>query len=563
LTSILLFVAAHSDVVNAAIQLQPVVNGLVTPVFVGNAGDGSNRLFIVERGGVIKVLQPGSSSPTVFLDIQAKVLSGGEQGLLGLAFHPQFASNHRFFVNYTRQTDGATVVSEYLASVSNPNVASLTERVFLVLTHPGFGNHNGGMMQFGDDGFLYIATGDGGSGNDPGNRAQNINDLHGKILRIDVNTPDGSRHYSSPSTNPFYGSTSGADEIYAFGLRHPWRFSFDRFNGDLYVGDVGQNQIEEIDIVTVGGNYGWRIWEGTRCTGNDPMLCNSAGFTFPIAEYNHTAGRCSVTGGYAYRGSQGTVPFGSYLYGDFCSGEIFIYHNGVASVLFSSGLGISSFGEDESGELYVVNFWGDIHRIAPVFVAPPATTLVAPFGTINNAGSVAYTWNAVANATYYYIWINDSSAAPRITQWWSAADAGCSSGTGTCSVAHNTILAPGIGRWWIRTWNPGGLGPWSAPLDFYAPLQGATLVSPGGTISTPTPTYQWNPVSGATYYYLWVNDQSAAPKITMWVPSSACSTTCATTPVTPVSTGPGRWWIRTWSESAGYGSWSVPLDFTR
>jgi glucose/arabinose dehydrogenase len=181
------------------------------------------------------VLQPGTAAATTFLDIHADVLAGGEQGLLGLAFHPAYAVNRRFFVNYTRQPDGATVMAEYHASIADPDVADTAARTFLVLQHPGFGNHNGGMLEFGSDGFLYISTGDGGSANDPGNRAQNVDDLHGKILRIDVDHVDGPRLYSSPSTNPFVG-TAGADEIYALGLRNPWRFSFDRSTGDLYVG---------------------------------------------------------------------------------------------------------------------------------------------------------------------------------------------------------------------------------------------------------------------------------------------------------------------------------------
>ena len=205
----------------------------------------------------------------MFLDITTRVLAGGERGLLGLAFHPGFASNRRFFVDYTRRPDGAIVIAEYQASAVDPNVADSTERPVLVVAHP-FSNHNGGMVEFGPDGFLYIAMGDGGSANDPDRRAQSIDDLLGKILRIDVDRPNGSVPYSSPASNPFFGATRGRDEIFALGMRNPWRFSFDRATGQLYVGDVGQGAIEEIDIVTLGGNYGWRIWEGTSCTGARP-----------------------------------------------------------------------------------------------------------------------------------------------------------------------------------------------------------------------------------------------------------------------------------------------------
>ena len=350
----------------ASITLVPVLSGLSAPLLATNARDGSHRLFVVEQGGVIKVLQPGATTPTEFLDITSRVLSGGERGLLGLTFHPQYASNRRFFVNYTRQPDGAIVVAQYLMS-PNPDVADpLSETVFLVIPHPTFGSHNGGMVEFGPDGFLYIATGDGGSGNDPSNHAQNIDELLGKILRIDVDTPNGSQPYSSPPSNPFFGATDGADEIFAHGLRNPFRFSFDRATGDLYAGDVGQGAREEIDIITLGGNYGWRIWEGTQCTNNDPGLCNPAGFVFPVAEYSHTAGRCAVLGGYVYRGTLGSLPLGSYVYGDLCTGEIFRLLSGASSVALDTALNITSFGEDESGELYVVGSDGTVQRLAAV-----------------------------------------------------------------------------------------------------------------------------------------------------------------------------------------------------
>ncbi len=255
-----------------AIVLQPILTGLSSPLFVTHARDGTNRLFIVEQAGLIKVLQPGSTTPTIFLDITANVLSGGERGLLGLAFHPTYATNRRFFVNYTRQPDGATVIAEYQASATDPNVADATETTLLTISQP-FANHNGGMIEFGPDGFLYIGMGDGGSANDPDNRAQNVDELLGKMLRIDVDRPNGAVPYSSPSDNPFFGVTAGRDEIYAVGLRNPFRFSFDRATGLLYAGDVGQDAREEVDIITRAGNYGWRVFEGTLCTNNDPGLC--------------------------------------------------------------------------------------------------------------------------------------------------------------------------------------------------------------------------------------------------------------------------------------------------
>jgi len=354
---------ASYEAMAAPIKLVPFFSGLASPVLVTSARDGSGRLFVVEQGGVIKVFQPASTSATVFLNITSRVLSGGEQGLLGLTFHPQFASNRRFFVNYTRQPDGATVIAEYQVSAGDPNVADPTETTLLVIAQP-FTNHNGGMIEFGPDGFLYIGMGDGGAGNDPGNRAQDITQLLGKMLRIDVDHPALPKLYSSPPSNPFFGAIADADEIYAYGLRNPWRFSFDRATGDLYAGDVGQNAIEEVDIITLGGNYGWRIWEGSSCTGNDSTLCSPAGFIFPIAEYSHVSGRCAVTGGYVYRGHQSSVPLGTYIYGDYCSGEIFLLQNGASTIALDTALNISSFGEDEAGEVYVVGLGGTVHRIA-------------------------------------------------------------------------------------------------------------------------------------------------------------------------------------------------------
>jgi len=369
----------------AAIQLQPVLTGLSSPIYLTHARDGSNRLFIVEQGGRVKVLQPGATVPTVFLDITATVLSGGEQGLLGLAFHPRYATNGRFFVNYTRQPDGATVIAEYRVSPLDPNLADPAETSLLVVPQP-FANHNGGMIEFGPDGFLYIGMGDGGSGNDPGNRAQNINDLLGKMLRIDVDLPNGLVPYSSPAGNPFFGPIPGRDEIFAVGVRNPFRFSFDRATGQLYAGDVGQGAREEIDIVTNGGNYGWRVFEGMLCTNLDPASCIPTNFVFPIAEYDHTLGRCAVIGGYVYRGTTGALPAGAYVYGDLCTGEIFQLlpptSGGAQSVLLDTALNgtLSSFGEDQAGEIYVVGIGGTVDRIVAAPSSGGATAQVGGGG---------------------------------------------------------------------------------------------------------------------------------------------------------------------------------------
>jgi glucose/arabinose dehydrogenase len=351
--------APRAEAQRATIGLAPVVTaGLAAPLFVTHAGDGSGRLFVVEQPGRVRIVSGGALAATPFLDIADRVLTGGERGLLGLAFHPRYGSNGRLFVSYTRRDDGASVVSE-LAVSGDPNVASpSSERVLLVVPQP-FANHNGGMMAFGPGGFLFVAMGDGGSGGDPGNRAQNRQELLGKILRIDVDR--GVEPYAIPADNPF-AAGGGRPEIFALGFRNPWRFSFDRGTGRLYAGDVGQARFEEVDIVVRGGNYGWRILEGRRCF--EPATnCNRIGLKAPLLTYAHTGGRCSVTGGYVYRGRAVRTLASTYLYGDFCTGEIFGRRDGRSSVLLDTTLRIASFGEDEAGEVYVVDIAGSVHRI--------------------------------------------------------------------------------------------------------------------------------------------------------------------------------------------------------
>lgn len=376
----------------AAISLQQVLqtDNLVNPVFVTNAKDMSNRLFIVQQNGIIKVLQPGSRIPTDFLTITTKILTGSERGLLGLAFHPNFSSNRKFYVNYTCTTtnnpscpsSGATVISEYLASTANPNTSDpATERILLTIAQP-FSNHNGGMVEFGPDGFLYIGMGDGGSGNDPGSRSQNINELLGKMLRIDVDVPQGQTAlYLIPPTNPFAGAIPGADEIFVTGVRNPWRWSFDRANKNIWwIGDVGQDAIEEVTRVDLSQppssgsgarNLGWRIFEGNQCTGLDP--CNQpTNYIAPNTQYAQTGSRCSVTGGYVYRGKRGTLPNGTYLFADYCTGEI--WKNTTSDPLTSAGFLVSSFGEDEAGEIYVCKYsssTGGVYKIIDSAVPLP------------------------------------------------------------------------------------------------------------------------------------------------------------------------------------------------
>lgn len=350
------------------VELQPFLSGLSSPVFITNAKDGSNRLFVVQQRGIIKVVQPGSTSTTDFINLSSKVSqSGNERGLLGLAFHPNFANNSFFFVNYTRSSDGATVVARYKATNNNTQGDINSEQIIIVIPQD-FSNHNGGMIEFRrDNGVdnLYIGMGDGGSGNDPNNRAQDINQLLGKMLRITPSLAEnvGQMPYTVPADNPFVG-VEGADEIYATGLRNPFRWSFDRGGTHkLWAGDVGQNVIEEFDVVEKGKNYGWRVFEGNRCTNLGPAECVAENFTPPIDTYTHAGGKCSITGGYVYRGTKGVFAPGTYTYGDFCSGELFIWDGTQSIRLFATGRNISSFGEDEQGELYLVGLGGTVDRI--------------------------------------------------------------------------------------------------------------------------------------------------------------------------------------------------------
>ena len=342
--------AAESD---GAIALEEINGDLDRPVFLTHAGDGSGRLFVLEQEGRIVILD-GAAEPSTFLDIEDQIACCGERGLLGLAFHPDFPDDPRFFVNYTRDEDGATVVSEFTVDRSGA-ADPASERVLLTIAQP-YGNHNGGMIAFGPDGYLYVGMGDGGSGGDPHNLGQDTESLLGKMLRIGV---DSAKPYAIPSDNP-YATGGGRAEIYAIGLRNPWRFSFDRATGELWVADVGQNAVEEVDLVELGGNYGWRIKEGTRdfegsAEGKDLIP--------PIAEYAHADGRCSVTGGYVYRGEAVPDLEGTYVFADYCNGDVFGFADGELTVLLASGLSVSSFGEDEAGELYLLDHDGAVHRV--------------------------------------------------------------------------------------------------------------------------------------------------------------------------------------------------------
>jgi glucose/arabinose dehydrogenase len=339
------------------------------PVDLQHAGDNTNRIFVVEQEGRILVFgnDATASASNLFLDIKGKVDDGGnEEGLLGLAFHPNYETNGFFYVNYTASNPNRTVISRFKVS-SDPNKAdAASEYVILEFNQP-YSNHNGGQISFGPDGYLYIAAGDGGSGGDPQGNGQNRAALLGKILRIDVDQEANGKRYGIPVDNPFATSSEFRKEIYAYGLRNPWRFSFDAETNTLWAGDVGQNSYEEIDIIEKGGNYGWNTMEGKHCY--EPSSgCNTSDLQLPVWEYGRGEG-VSVTGGFVYRGP--TLPglTGKYIYADYGSGNIWVLEkparsNAVNSKLMESDLEISSFGVDQKNELYICSFDGKIYRLA-------------------------------------------------------------------------------------------------------------------------------------------------------------------------------------------------------
>ena len=343
-------------------------DGFSNPVEMQNVGD--DRLFIVEKRGVIEILQlDGTTNPNAFLDIQSIVLTPGgnydERGLLGLAFHPDYINNGYFYVNYI-DNFGNTQISRFSVSTSDPNIADPDSEFQILEVEQPYINHNGGCLRFGPEGYLYIGLGDGGSAGDPENRSQNLQTLLGKMLRIDIDNTEGSTNYAVPSNNPFVGDPNALDEIWSYGLRNPWRFSFDSETDELWIGDVGQGSIEEIDRAAAGvsgQNYGWRCYEGNQeyNTSGCPMEFD---LTFPVAEYSHSGGNCSITGGYVYRGEIYENFLGIYFYADFCSGEIGTIDQSNNQINHGPYNGSwVSFGEDKNKELYIIDNFGSIYKI--------------------------------------------------------------------------------------------------------------------------------------------------------------------------------------------------------
>ncbi|MDE2775872.1 MAG: PQQ-dependent sugar dehydrogenase [Chloroflexota bacterium] len=355
----------------AAIKLTQVAAGFRRPLYVTHAGDGANRIFLVEQVGKIWILQDGRLLPKPFLDIEDIISPGAifnafsEQGLLGLAFHPDYRENGSFFIYYTDR-QGGTVVARYHVDASNPNLADADSGQVLFQLMQPYANHNGGHIEFGPDGYLYIALGDGGAANDPLGAGQNRQLLLGSILRIDV---DGGAPYAIPADNPFVDNPAARDEIWAYGLRNVWRFSFDRMTGDMVMADVGQNQWEEINFQPAGSaggeNYGWNVWEGNHIFAGGAAPDHVP----PIYEYSHALG-CSVTGGVIYRGAAIADLRAVYLFGDWCSGRIWgLWRDSDlawrAIELMNTDIPVSSFGEDEAGEVYLVDYDGALYRFDP------------------------------------------------------------------------------------------------------------------------------------------------------------------------------------------------------
>lgn len=373
--------ASPAPLANQKLKLVEIASGLSRPdLLLGAPGD-SSRYYILESTGAIRIMKDGALLPAAFLDVSAlQIIPSGssEQGLLGLAFHPDYATNGRFFIYYTRKGDGQGVLAEYARSAGNPELANPDPVKTLMVVEDFAGNHNGGMLAFGKDGYLYIGVGDGGNSDDPQKTGQDLKRKLGKILRIDVDK------YPTPAPGNLPVQNGSDPDIWDWGLRNPWRFSFDRCSGDLYIGDVGQKCWEEIDVEPAGQgqkNYGWSKMEGKHCftaPSNsqciDNQNCDMTGITMPVVEYSHGGGRCSVTGGYVYRGKKMPDLVGVYFYGEYCTNQIWgiRWKNGavveqqeLSTELMSTSLveGISSFGEDTDGELYVVALGGKVFRI--------------------------------------------------------------------------------------------------------------------------------------------------------------------------------------------------------
>lgn len=534
------------------------------PVLLTHANDGTNRVFVVQQNGLIRVF-PNDSAVTnapTFLNIANKLNSGSERGLLGLAFHPNYANNGYFYVNYTTSTGGPsrTVVSRFSVMPGNPNKAdSLSEFVILQVNQP-YSNHNAGDILFGLDGYLYITMGDGGSGGDPENRAQNLDSLLGKILRINVDTVTATTNYGIPPTNPLVGNPNGyREELYAWGLRNPWRFSMDPATGRLWVGDVGQNAWEEIDVVQGGKNYGWRCYEGNspyNLTGCGP----AAQYTFPIRVYPNAGSECAVTGGHVYRGHRRADLVGAYIYADYCSGKIWkLRYDGISvsdtALLIDAPFSISSFGVDQLGELYICNYSnGNIQR----FAGPPptvSTTLVSPSnGSQNIPVSTMLVWRQAFGAVNYWLEVADNAGfTPTLVQDSLLTDT---------SFALSSLNPSAQYFWRVKVRNAIGWGSFSAAWSFTTvpppPTPPALVGPPNGASGIPLVlSLEWAPVAGASQYNVQVAEDSLfqTPIVDDTVAASAVQ-------IGPLSSGMQHHWRVRGMNAGGTGNWSEVWSFT-
>jgi glucose/arabinose dehydrogenase len=491
------------------------------PVDLQHANDGSGRIFVVSQSGIIYVLDDDQSvtTPPVFMNISSRVRSGGERGLLGLAFHPGYAENGFFYVYYTAETNNQlrSVISRFRVDAGNPGLGDPASELVLLEFNQPYDNHNAGQIAFGpEDGFLYIASGDGGSGGDPANNAQTLSTLLGNILRIDVDNTAGSLNYAIPAGNPFAGNTDGyREEIYAWGLRNPWRMSFDPVTGWLWAADVGQNRVEEINIIENGGNYGWKIMEGSTCY-SPSTGCDTTGLILPIWEYTHASGDGrSITGGYVYRGADYPELQGRYFYSDYVSANMWmLQYDGVNepvnTLLPNPGFSIASFGTDENEELYAMGHQnGQIFRIkiADAIPLPGTPVLISPEdGVTGRPLELFFAWQAAADAETYRLQIG--------------ADPGF--GTVDFDIQNITATSVQVGEleyettyyWRVRALNETGAGGWSAVRSFTTedePLQvpGApVLVSPvnGATDVDPDTGLEWEAVVDALWYSVQISE---------------------------------------------------------
>lgn len=487
------------------IQLVDFASGFVRPLDLTHAGD--NRLFVVEQRGLIWALDSLGNRLDTFLNINARVRdNGNEQGLLGLAFHPNYAQNGWFYVNYTREPDGDTRIARFSRRPNNPNEADPDSEVILLTIDQPFANHNGGGMKFGPDGYLYCSLGDGGSGGDPQNNGQKKNSLLGKILRLDVNVDSAAQLYKIPTDNPFVNDPAFRPEIWSWGLRNAWRFSFDRLTGDMWIADVGQNEIEEIDFEpagTGGRNYGWRCYEGSEPYNTNGCL-PASNYTPPVFEYNHSLG-CSVTGGFVYRGSQYPDLYGKYLFTDYCTGRWWVVDQNAGGAFSGTQIAnladnqYSSLGEDIHGELFVMALaQGRIYKLRELCSSFQVN------GTVANATCIDSNDGAVA--------LTIAGGLTPVTVQWSTGATNTNSLINLAPGNYIAVAQDGNGCVRRDTFAVGHGSPAAPPITV---IQGQAVLCAGDTAVLqvpPAPTgygYQWYgidslPIAGAAAQELFV-----------------------------------------------------------